>query len=417
MSDLRRELEQFHECRGVGVQLEQQPDEFEQQCGWAPRLRIHLTALTGAVELQGYIVPRTANWECPLLFGRATEHQQGENMKRVGGLFDSVFTRENLYQAYLDARKGKRKKGACHRFEINLGANLDSLHQEIHAGSYRPRPYHKFLVHEPKERVIHAPAFRDIVAQHAIYRVIYEIYNRTFIATSFACRKGFGTHKASDYTQHVLGRYDDCRYTLKLDIRKFFYSIDRDILRTLLGRKIKDKRLLDIMMLFAHQDESTGIPIGNLLSQLYALIYLNPLDQFVKRVLGVRHYVRYVDDFILFGLTLDQCREYRERIVAFLASGLRLRLSKSTIQKVRRGVNFVGYRTWKGCRLIRKHSLHRFRRSLKRGKWESVISLIGHASRTRSLGHMTKTLSEAVHASNPQIPKNFRRLHHLAAAR
>lgn len=325
-------------------------------------------ACTGEVELQGYIVPRSANWECLLLFGRETEHQQGESMKRVGGLFDSVFTRENLYQAYLDARKGKRKKRACHRFEINLGANLDALHREIHAGTYRPRPYHKFLVHEPKERVIHAPAFRDIVVQHAVYRMVYEIFNRTFVATSFACRKGYGTHRASDYTQHILGRYDDDRYTLKLDIRKFFYSIDRDILRTLIERKIKDRRLLDIMMLFAHQDEPTGIPIGNLLSQLYALVYLNPLDQFVKRVLGVRHYVRYVDDFILFGLTLDQCREYRERIVAFLESGLRLRLSKSTIQKIRRGVNFVGYRTWKGCRLIRKHSLHRFRRSLKREK-------------------------------------------------
>lgn len=338
-------------------------------------------------------------------------------MKRVGGLFDSVFTRENLYQAYLDARKGKRKKRACHRFEINLGANLDALHREIHAGTYRPRPYHKFLVHEPKERVIHAPAFRDIVVQHAIYRVIYEIYNRTFASTSFACRKGYGTHRASDYFQHALGRYDDSRYTLKLDIRKFFYSIDRDILRILIERKIKDRRLIDIMMLFAYQDAPTGIPIGNLLSQLYALVYLNPLDQFVKRVLGVRHYVRYVDDFILFGLTLDQCREYRERIISFLESALRLRLSKSTIQRIRRGANFVGYRTWKGCRLIRKHSLHRFRRSLKRSEWESVISLLGHASRTHSLGHMIKTLSEAVHAKNLQIPKNFRRLHHLAAAR
>lgn len=373
-------------------------------------------ARTGEVELQGYIVPRTANWECPLLFGRETEHQQGESMKRVGKLFDDVFTRENLYQAYLDARKGKRKKRACYRFEINLGANLDALHREIHAGTYRPRSYHKFLVHEPKERVIHAPAFRDIVVQHAIYRVIYEIYNRTFVATSFACRKGYGTHRASDYTQRALERYDDNRYTLKLDIRKFFYSIDRDILRTLIERKIKDRRLLDIMMLFAHQDEPTGIPIGNLLSQLYALVYLNPVDQFAKRVLGVRHYTRYVDDFILFGLTLDQCREYRERIVAFLESGLRLRLSKSTIQRIRRGVNFVGYRTWKGCRLIRKHSLRRFRRSLKRVEWESVISLLGHASRTHSLRHMKKTLSEKYYASNLQIPPNFRRLYNLSSA-
>ena len=357
-------------------------------------------------------------------------------MKRHGNLFNQIFTRENLHQAFLDARRGKRKKWACFRFEINLGHNLESLYREIHEGSYRPRPYFTFSVYEPKQRIIHAPAFRDIVVQHAIYRVVYALFDATFIDQSFACRVGMGTHRASDYTQQALRKCEPDSYTLKLDIRKFFHSIDRDILRSLIERKIKDRRLADLMMLFTECDGPTGIPIGNLLSQLYALIYLNPLDHFVKRVLGVRHYVRYVDDFVLIGLTRPQCLEYRERIILYLESALRLTLSKSTIQKVRRGVNFVGYRTWRGKRFIRKYSLYRFRRALRRENSKALASILGHAcrtnslphmlrlikesshaSRTHSLGHMIKTLSEAVHAKNLQIPKNFRRLHHLAAAR
>jgi retron-type reverse transcriptase len=105
-------------------------------------------------------------------------------MRRVGYLFEKTFTMDALSQAYLDARRGKRKKRACFEFGIDLGGNLQKLHDEIHSGSYAPTPYRKFIVHEPKERVIYAPAFRDIVVQHAIYRVIYPIFDKTFINTS-----------------------------------------------------------------------------------------------------------------------------------------------------------------------------------------------------------------------------------------
>ena len=334
-------------------------------------------------------------------------------MKRVGGLFDQIFSEENLYFAYLEARKGKRKKRACFEFEINLGANLAALYKEVHNGSYKPRPYFKFIVCEPKERIIHAPVFRDIVVQHAIYRVIYAIFNKSFISTSFACRIGYGTHRASDYTQKALRTYDENLYTLKLDIRKFFYSIDRDILRVLVGRKVKDRRLIDVMMLFAEGTGSLGIPIGNLLSQIYALIYLNPLDYFVKRELKIRHYVRYVDDFILIGLARNSCLVYREQIVAFLEVALHLKLSKSTIQKIKHGVNFVGYRTWQNRRLIRKYSLYRFRRIVEKSKQESIVSLLGHAKRTNSLSYMLQIIKESPNGKDIQIPKSYRRIYNL----
>ncbi len=335
-------------------------------------------------------------------------------MKRIGKLFEKAFSRENLYEAYLDARKGKRKKCACFLFEKNLGANLEELYQNIHSNSYEPEPYFKFYVYEPKKRIIYAPAFKDIVVQHAIYRIIRPIFDKTFINTSFGCRKGYGTHRASRYAQKALRQYDKELYTLKLDIRKYFYSINRGILRKLIERKIKDKKFVDILMTFAIYEDPIGIPIGNLLSQIYALIYMNPLDHYVKRILKVKYYVRYVDDFILFGLTRDKCFEYKYLIIIYLKDNLHLILSKFTIQKIKKGVNFVGYRTWQSYKLIRKYSLCNFKRSVKNGKLQSIISLLGHAKDTLSLKHMLKIIKEMnKYAKNIQIPKSYLKIYNL----
>jgi len=334
-------------------------------------------------------------------------------LKRIGNLFETVFSSENLYLAYLDARKGKRKKKACFDFEVNLGFHLKNLHDRLHAGTYRPGPYKEFTVYEPKERVIHAPAFMDTVVQHAIYRVIYKIFDRTFIDTSFACRKGMGTHKASVYTQKALRACPDDSYTLMLDIRKFFYSINRAILKKLVEQKIKDRRLVDIMMMFAEMETPDGIPIGNLLSQIYALIYMNPIDHFVKRVLKIKHYVRYVDDFILIGITRDQCLSFREKIIIFLKENLKLKLSKSTIQKVKKGLNFVGYRTWKSKKFIRKHSLYKFRTMVKKGNQQAAVSILGHAKYTNSLPYMINILKGL--KNDIKIPKGYRRIYHVCS--
>lgn len=320
-------------------------------------------------------------------------------MKRQGNLFDECFTRDSLYKGYIEARRGKRMRRQCYRFDTRAGAVLDWLHRRIHDGSYRARDYHRFIVHEPKKREICAPWFGDIVVQHAIYRVIRPIFERSFIDQSFACRLGKGTHTASDYAQAALRASSPSSYTLKLDVRKFFYRIDRGILRQLIERKIKDRRLVDVMMLFAELPEPTGIPIGNLLSQTYALIYLNALDHFVKRELKVRLYCRYVDDFILFNLTREQCHDYKARIEAFLRNELRLELSKWTMAKTKQGVNFVGYRTWRSKKFIRKYSLFKFRRAVKCGNLARVTSILGHAKRTHSLGFMWQTIAQV----NPDL--------------
>lgn len=330
-------------------------------------------------------------------------------MKRYGNLYDACFTREALHAAYLDARKNKRASNSCYAFEKRLGSNLDALHAELADGSYRIAPYNAFEVFEPKRRLIHAPAFRDRVVQHAIYRVIQPIFDATFIPQSFACRPGKGTHAASDYVQHALRRVPRDSYVLQLDIRKFYHRINRSILRSLVERRIKDRRLVDLMMRFADHEDEAGVPIGNLLSQLYALIYLNALDHFAKRQLGARHYARYVDDFVLIGLSRDEALCCRQRIVEFLDSRLRLELSKSSIHRVSRGVNFVGYRTWATRRFVRRFSLFRFRRAARMGNAASVVSSLGHARRTASLRHMCQHLKE--HHHDLPVPASYRRIY------
>lgn len=334
-------------------------------------------------------------------------------MKRHGQLFNTIFTREALYDAYLQARSGKRTTHACFDFECDLGGNLAALMAEIHSGLYHPRPYRVFRIYEPKPREIHAPAFRDRVVQHAIYKEVYPIFNRSFLVDSCACRVSFGTHRASRVLHRAMRRFSGDSYYLQLDIRKFFYSIDRNVLRVLVERKIKDERLVDLMMLYAADCGPVGIPIGNLLSQLFALIYLNHLDHYIKRGLQIEHYVRYVDDFILLGLTRNECLAYRDLIKDFLADNLGLTLSKVVIQKVSKGINFVGYRHWRSHKLIRKHSLYRFRRNLKAGRAQAIISTLGHAKGTASLPHLIAAIKETDHGKNLSLSSRFRRLHDL----
>lgn len=337
-------------------------------------------------------------------------------MRRAGRLYDEIFTVENLYLAYLDARKTKRNRRGCFEFERYLGANLQRLHQELMDGSFQPQPYYMFVIYEPKRREIYAPAFRDCVVQHAIYRRIYPLFDRTFIDTSFACRTGKGTHAAANYAQAALRCYDGEKYTLHLDVSRFFYSIDRSILHELVQRKIKDARLVRCMMMFANYDAPIGIPIGNLLSQLYALIYLNPVDHFIKRVLKIKHYARYVDDMLLVGLTQEECLRAKDQIEDFLRTRLNLSLSWFVVQKIKRGINFVGYRTWRSKRFIRKHSLYKFCRAVNASSLDGAVSALGHARHTQSLNHMVKYIKENNHDLYYKVPKNYRRVYSPPAA-
>ena len=327
--------------------------------------------------------------------------------KRCGNIYETMFTLDRLYAAYKTARSGKRSKASIIEFESNLGANLASLQEELALGTYAPRPYKVFEVFEPKRRVIHAPHFRDVVVQHAMYAVLYPIFDSKFIYDSWGCRKGKCTHGAADRAQLFMRKSCPSSYTLQLDIRKFFYSIDREILLQLWSEKVKDSKVLELVEAFSNYPDGKGIPIGNLLSQLSALIYLNKLDHFVKRCLKVKYYVRYVDDFILLNLSREQAHSFKNTLENWLAANLRLELSKWTIQPVRKGVNFVGYRTWRRTRFIRRHSLYKFTKSLKRGSVNSIVSLLGHAKHTGSFSRLARKCSES-EGTVASLPKAVR---------
>ena len=325
--------------------------------------------------------------------------------KRYGHLYELAFSKENLYAGYLEARRGKRNKEATYIFEKHLGENLDALYDELKNGTYIPLKCKEFVVYEPKRRVINAPHFRDLVVQHAIYRVIYNIFNPTFIDTSYACRKNGGTHKASVYTQKAMQKHSGDLYSVKLDIRKFFYSINREILRSQFEKKIKDRRFVNILMMFVETDSSdVGIPIENLLSQIYSLIYMNVLDHFIKRVLKIKHYVRYVDDFVLIGLTLEESKEAKMQCEKFVQDNLQMELSHWHILKIKRGINFVGYRTWKSFKVVRKHSLYKFKKAVMKKKISSIVSIIGHAKGTKSLKYLKSILESCMPEYKNKIP-------------
>ena len=332
--------------------------------------------------------------------------------KRHSNLYPQICTVDALYAAFLRAKRGKSNRPSVMRFEANLGSELQRLANELTAGTYRPRPYRTFVVNEHrKARRINAPAFRDVVVQHAIYAVINPIFERRFIHDNYGCRVNKGTHRAADQAQRFLRAVPADSFTLQMDIRKFYYSIVRVILRKLAGQIIKDDRMLDLFMLFAEieGDDGIGVPIGNLLAQIQAVLYLNALDQYVKRVMKVRHYVRYVDDFIIFGIaSRDEAQAIRQKVETFLADELGLALSRYTIAPVSRGLNFVGFRTWRKTRFVRRHSMHNFSKALRSGATQSIISIMGNAKHSASYKHLFRRLATERPDLVSQLPQGHK---------
>lgn len=337
-------------------------------------------------------------------------------MKRVGRLFQLIANPATLMAAYESARNGKRNHRACFNFARNLGANLADLERELLDGSYRPHDCNRFWVQDGrKPRLIEAPAFRDLVVQHAAYAVVGPLFERRYIDTSFACRKGKGTHQAADWMQRAIQRAPRTAWVLHVDVRKFFYSIDREVLAVLVRRVIKCPQTLALLDQFMHRDAPTGIPIGNLLSQTYANLYLNSLDHFCKRTLGVADYARYMDDSIMIAPDRATGLQWLEAIRAHLAL-LGLEISHYSLHPIKRGANFVGLRTWARARFVRPHVISSFRRDAHKGHLPGVISRLGHARRTASYQPLLTYLKDRHDDLYRALPQSLRRLHHLPAA-
>jgi len=305
-------------------------------------------------------------------------------MKTYRQLYPQICEWDNLYVAYRKARKGKRSRPPAATFEYDQEANLVRLQQELVEKSYSPGPYYSFYIHEPKRRLISAAPFRDRVVHHALCNVIEPIFERSFIYDSYANRKGKGTHRALDRAQQFARRF---RYVLQCDLRQFFPSIDHAILRGILARKIADQEVLWLieriiasgvgvlsevydMHWFPGDDllaaaRPRGLPIGNLTSQFWANCYLDPLDQFIKRELHCRGYVRYVDDLLLFADDKSTLWRWRAALVDRLAA-LRLTIHPGAHPRpVTEGIPFLGFILFPTHRRLKRRKVVHYRRRLK----------------------------------------------------
>ena len=320
-------------------------------------------------------------------------------MKTYRNLWDQISTFETLHAAYLKARRGKRYDADTLRFSANLEQEIGTLVNELQSGSYKTGEYRCFNVFEPKKREVAALPFRDRVVQHALVAATEPIFELRFSHDSYACRVGKGTHAGADRLTDFLrraGRMWQNVYILKADISKYFSSIDHASLKTILRRKIacpKTLELMDSIIDSWNAQTGKGLPIGNLTSQLFANIYLNELDQFVKQELHWRFYARYMDDFVLVDDDKAKLNNAKRAIQEFLHLRLSLELNpKTRIFPAELGVDFLGYRIWKTHRLLRKRCVIGMRRKLKafqtryaRGEigqddiQASIMSWLGHA--------------------------------------
>ena len=329
-------------------------------------------------------------------------------MKRAGQLYPRICTLEALLAAYHQASRHKRSHRACFEFGRNLGANLQSLHEELSSGRYKPFPCHRFWVTDGrKPRLIEAPAFRDMVVQHAVYAVTSPLFESRYIDTNFACRIGLGTHKAADWMQAAMRRAPRTDWVLHVDVRKFFYSIDRTVLQALLARIIKCQPMLSLLDAFAQRPDATGVPIGNLMSQTFANLYLNSLDHFCKRSLKIQTYGRYTDDSIMLAPDRATGLAWLDAIRKHLVL-LGLEISHYSLHPIKRGANFVGFRTWSTGRFVRPRIIGAVRSDARKGRLDPIISRLGHAKRTCSLKPLLTHLKDKHHDLFNRLPQVYR---------
>ncbi len=305
-------------------------------------------------------------------------------MKTYNKLFDKLCSVENLYLAFKKAKKGKSKKWYVKEFESDIHNELLKLKKELKIQKYQPMPLKRFIVRDLKTRIIHASTFRDRVVHHAICNIIEPIFEKVFIHDTYANRKNKGTHAG-------LNRFDQFKrkatrdgellktakdsnivvgYALKADIKHYFYTVDLEILMKIVGKKITDDKVLQLIRTILDNHDfkikGKGMPLGNLTSQFFANVYLSELDYYIKRNLRAKYYLRYVDDFVILHMSKEKLLLYKCLITNFLKQRLKLELhpQKSKIIPLHNGVNLLGFRIFYHYRLPRKSNLRNFEEKL-----------------------------------------------------
>jgi len=287
-------------------------------------------------------------------------------MKRVGNLYHQIADSENLRLAFYKACRGKSDRAEVINYRKDLDKNLILLRQQLFDEHVNVGDYRFFMVFDPKKRQICAASFNERVLHHAVMNICEPVLDKYAIYDSYACRIGKGQQKAVKRAQKFAG---DFQYYLKLDIRKYFDSIDQTILLNLVCRRIKDIKLLNLFKIIIssyHTEPGKGLPIGNLVSQHLANFYLGRLDHWLKEDMQVKGYVRYMDDFLLFATSKQKLKEQLHKIADFLVNELQLDL-KDNIQLNRcgAGIPFLGFRIYPAVIRLSQRSGQRFRNNLR----------------------------------------------------
>ncbi|NDV11689.1 reverse transcriptase domain-containing protein [Crenobacter caeni] len=277
---------------------------------------------------------------------------------------------DNLEHAYRKARRGKRAREEVETFAANLFDELARLQCEIITGTYRMGAYRRFVVYEPKRREILAAPFRDRVLQHAILNIVEARWDKAMIDDTYACRTGKGTHIGADRIQRWLRDMSKQRpladvWVAKTDFSKYFASLRHADLKRVARRRITCPGTLALLdEIIDSTPGDVGIPVGNLTSQWLANLLGNELDQWIKRELRVKRYLRYMDDTVALFASKIEAQLYLDKLER-RAAGFGLRFSKRSLQRASFGVNMLGYRIWPAHRLLRKRSIVKFRRDIK----------------------------------------------------
>lgn len=287
-------------------------------------------------------------------------------------MFDVMCSFESLLSAYKRAVCAGRYKEEVLVFGYNLEANIISLRNNLLSGNYKHGNYREFIINDSKKRHIKAATFRDRIVHNAIHHAIEPLFDRTFISDSYACRKGKGTHKALSLVKKWVHK-SQYSYVLSCDVSSYFASIDHAVLMRILFCKIKDTKVSEICKNIIESSgyrEGRGIPIGNLTSQLFANIYLDVFDRFIKKNFSAVGYIRYMDDFLIFGNSKKELNEIKGLVGEFLYKYLFLILhpSKATVFPVSLGVSFLGYNIFKTHITLRKSTVNRFIKRVKKFK-------------------------------------------------
>ncbi len=333
-------------------------------------------------------------------------------MKVHEHIFEHAIMPEHLFAAWEEFKKGKTSRADVQAFEWKLEENIFQLHHDLLNGTYRHGSYHAFRICDPKQRQIHKATVRDRIVHHAVFKTLNPIFEPTFIAHSFSCRIGKGTHRGVDALETMLRKvrrnHTRSCFALKCDIHKFFASVDHPILLQILAKRVKDERMMRLLRDIIESFPSGGIPIGNLTSQLFANVYMNEFDQFMEHHLKIKHYIRYTDDFIIVSNDEEYLQNLLPLFDSFLYDHLHLLLHphKVSIRKYSQGIDFLGYVVLPHHRMLRTKTKRRMIRRLEEKEKACDAGIIDRSSLEQSLQSYLGVLSHANTVRLGQVLQN-----------